>query len=175
MLINASKLGEFHKHLNDLISSYPDHCPQASDIMLFFLSCVTDADLILHLVKKKVFGTSEENMYVDARKFGEFREYLINHYPNRLPHLLLKGFEGIDLSEWPEKYMEEQRKHDQARLSRKFKIVHKRRFMAVHSSKADSSEMKPKMRFISDKRRESWSKCGTDMLRCSYGWKRMTG
>ncbi|KAI3925532.1 hypothetical protein MKW92_019629 [Papaver armeniacum] len=102
-------------------------------------------------------------MYIDARKFEEFRKYLINRYPDRLPHLLVKGFEGIDLSDWPENYREEQRKHDQARLSRQFEIVHKRRFMAVQSSKADSSETKSKMTFVSDKRRESGFQCGTDI------------
>lgn len=124
-LTNAKIHGEFRSHVNRLLIDYPDDCPKAPDIMLFFLSCIADASVVLHLVSIRFFGTSGKNMYIDGRKLGELRKVVVYHYSDICPRLLLKGFEGINLSGWPEIYKEEQRKLNQAKFARRFKVAHK--------------------------------------------------
>ncbi|KAI3973907.1 hypothetical protein MKX01_030483 [Papaver californicum] len=106
-----------------------------------------EAKLVKSLVQKRVLGTLKRNMYLDARRFGTLRKIMIDWYPLQCRHLLFKGFKGINLSDWPEIYREEQRKHDQAKRALRFKVTHQRRFLNVQCSKSDSFDGKYGMLF----------------------------
>ncbi|KAI3919205.1 hypothetical protein MKW92_021269 [Papaver armeniacum] len=107
------------------------------------------------------YETSDRDIFIPASKLGEFQRPL-HCYSGRYPPLLLKGLERIDLFHFPEVCREHQDRYIQAGLAHQSNILRKRRLLSVHSSKADSSDKKPRMLLAKRERRQRVPKYGSD-------------
>ncbi|MCL7033839.1 hypothetical protein MKW94_009840 [Papaver nudicaule] len=85
----------------------------------------------------EAFGTSEQNMWVDASSLGESNDHC---YRSHFSHILLKRLQGNDLSDNSEIHREQKRRCDQARLGSQLKILDKQRLLGVPSGKENSSD-----------------------------------